>query len=368
MSKQIADMTNTKDQLDQTVTFLGEGTRAAPSTFHRCIMVTDELQKHGINAEVLLTSSNLRFLKHFTVPYAIADWRKIIAGPPAFLIIHRCSSYIDYEMLKKLQRNSACTIIFDYDDALFHARFRSRLLSYARLAQIMTLCDAVTAGSHYLKEYASRFNSNTYLLPTSVDTELFHPKNGGGHNTSQITIGWLGSGDAYQLRYLKILKTPLDVLSRKYDIEFRIVSAFSKAVKREFSHRGYAVDFGFDHWVPIQEAARTINDFDIGVMPLVDSPWERGKCSMKALEYMASGLPVVASPVGENNFVIKHGYNGFLAKNEKEWVDCLERLILDKQLAMKIGVQGRKFVEQSYSLPKIADKLIDIIEEQSTTL
>jgi glycosyltransferase involved in cell wall biosynthesis len=223
-------------------------------------------------------------------------------------------------------------------------------------------CDAVTAGSHYLSEYACRLNSKTYLLPTSVDTELFHPKNKRPYDRGQTTIGWLGSGDNYQLRYLKILSRPLDLISRKYDIELRLISGFSHAVKREFRNQGYKVDFGFDRWVPIQEVAAVVNEFDIGVMPLTDSPWERGKCSMKALEYMACGLPVVASPVGENNFVITNGFNGFLAGSESEWVDHLETLISDKEFMTKMGARGRKFVEETYSLPVITKNLINIIE------
>jgi glycosyltransferase involved in cell wall biosynthesis len=323
-------------------------------------MVASELSKRGINADVLTRGSDLFLLQHFRTWYEFASWKKILAEPPDVLIIHRSSSYTTYEMLKKLRKNSSCTSIFDYDDALFHTRLPGRI-SYTHLSGMMMTCDAVTAGSHYLKEYACRLNSKTHLLPTGVDTELFHPKNK-GRDRHQTTIGWLGSGDSYQLRYLKILKRPLDLISRRYDIKLRIISGFSQAVKSEFRNREYEVDFGFDRWVPIQEAAEATNEFDIGVMPLTDSPWERGKCSMKALEYMACGLPVVASPVGENNFVITNGFNGFLASSESEWVDYLERLISDKELMTKMGASGRKFVEETYSLPVITQNLIDIIK------
>lgn len=321
-------------------------------------MVKKELEKYGYNCKLLTRDSLLYNIPNFF--RQISNWKLILKESPDLIFIQRSSNIIDYEMIKLASKNSK--LIFDYDDALFHVRFLGRIVSYSHLDKILSVSDYVVAGSHYLEEYANRFNKNVHLVPTPVDTEMFHKVKKKSNNNNQIVIGWLGSGTKYQLRYLKLLKEPLKMLGSKYNIKFKIVSALSKEVREEFENQGYEVDYGLDHWVHISETPQLISDFDVGVMPLLEEPFARGKCSMKALEYMSMGIPVVASAVGENIYVIKNGYNGFLASTSDEWIKYLEKLILDDTLRKAIGQNGQKTIEENYSIKVVVDKLLKIMD------
>jgi len=338
------------------ITFISEGNEFNSSTVHRCLMISKEIKKKGYQSNVLYGSSI--FDKIPNLIYNWENWKLINKEKPQVIILHRSSNLIDYHMVKKTTSNSK--VIYDLDDALFHTRFPGKI-NYYYMNKIMRLSNAVGVGSHYLKNYSKKFNKNIFLIPTPVDTNIFTRKK--LRESNIITIGWLGGGTGLQLEYLKIIKKPLNFLSRKYDIKFKMVSALSKSVRDEFSNVNFEVDFGLDHWVPIEKIPELISDFDIGIMPLGNMPFERGKCAMKALEYMAMGIPVVASPVGENNFVIKNEYNGFLASNDSEWTENLEKLILNKTLRKKLGDNAYDFVKENYSLEIVAKKFIEMIED-----
>jgi glycosyltransferase involved in cell wall biosynthesis len=294
----------------------------------------------------------------------IGCWRTIVREHPDFIVLHRNSNFVDFHAIKRIKKSHpGIRIIFDYDDALFHVRLRGRIAAYSHLNQILSISDGVTAGSHYLKEFARKLNNNVTLLPSPVDMELFNPRVRRISNSSTTTIGWLGGGWRGQLPYLRILKDPLNVLAQKHDIKLRIVSAQSKAVIDEFTNQRFDVDFGLDHWAPIEEVPEVISDFDIGVMPLTDDPWSRGKCAMKLLEYMSMKLATVSSPVGENRYVINHGCNGFLASDSGEWTHYLEKLILDRDLREDLGQNGYKSVKERYSLHAVVDTLEQVIKE-----
>lgn len=340
------------------INFISTGTMDTSSIKHRCIMISDELRKRGYETEVFV--SGLFLLNSPNLINSVMNWENINRNKPEVLIVHRTSNLIDYLMVKKLKKRTK--VIYDIDDAIFHTRFPG-ILSFSHINPIIKEADYIFAGSHYLFDYASKINSNVSLVPTAVDTELFSPINTKRYDSNRITIGWMGNGDDYQLRYLNILKEPLRILSKNYDIKFRIVSALSNKVKQAFANEPYDVDFGLDRWVKIESMPEIISDFDIGVMPLTDNIYEKGKCAMKALEYMSLEKPVVASAVGENNYVIKNDYNGFLASDTEDWVKFLEKLILNNKLRRDMGKNGRRFVEENYSLKVITKRISKIIEE-----
>jgi glycosyltransferase involved in cell wall biosynthesis len=240
------------------------------------------------------------------------------------------------------------------------------MLLYSHLNKIMGRSDAVFAGSHYLVSYSQRYNSNVHLVPSAAATEVFRPLHRAPDTDAVITIGWLGGATKQILPSLRLLIDPLNHLNAKYKIRFKMVRALSKAVKAELRQNDFAVSFGLDGMIPVdQKLAQEIADFDIGVMPLVDEPFTRGKCAMKALEYMAMGIPVVASPVGENCYVVKPGINGFLAGTCTEWSNALEMLINDGSLRRAMGNRGREMVEEEYSVEKIVDRMVCAIEQLS---
>ncbi|MBF4475247.1 glycosyltransferase family 4 protein [Methanobacterium formicicum] len=339
----------------KTVFFISDGTELTASVSHRCSMISNNLKKLGHKSEVYTSGTIFRvqnFVNHFNI------YKKIIKEKPDIVVLHKTSNIIDYYMIKKLKKLSI-KVIYDFDDALFHIRLPGRLIAYSHLNQIIKLSDAVTAGSHYLVDYARKFNEKVFLLPTPVDNELFKPTNN-IKEKNVIVIGWLGNGNDFQLRYLKMLKEPLKRIAENHSIKFRIISALSGNVRKEFKNENYEVDFGFDKWVPLNYIPKEISDFDIGVMPLTDDTFAKGKCAMKALEYMAMGIPVVVSSVGENNYVIKNSFNGFLVSDTEEWVKVLEKLIHDTNLRKVIGSNGIETVKEKYSLDVVTLKFLEI--------
>jgi glycosyltransferase involved in cell wall biosynthesis len=365
-----------RNQKKPSVFFLGPGGIAtsklhpggiATSTLHRCLMVSRELETRGYECKCFSVPPHVFSRVPDLLSY-VDCWRTIVREYPNFLVLHRNSNFVDFYAIKRIKKSHpGIRIIFDYDDALFHVPLPGRIAAYSHLNQILSMSDGVTAGSHYLKEFARKLNKNVTLLPSPVDMELFNPSVRRTSNSSTTIIGWLGGGVRGQLPYLKILKDPLNALAQKYDIKLRIVSALSKAVRAEFTNQRFDVDFGLDHWAPIEEIPELISDFDIAVMPLIDDKWSRGKCAMKLLEYMSMKLATVSSAVGENRYAIDHGRNGFLASSPQEWTNHIGRLIVDPDLRKELGENGYQTVKERYSLQAVVDTLEQVIKKTYDT-
>ena len=244
--------------------------------------------------------------------------------------------------------------VFDMDDAL-DLPPASRSLDPAerrryrrRFEETANAFDLVLCGN---TELAGRLPHDRFeLLPTPIDTEIFAPscveRNPG-------VLGWVGHSD--NLGYLESLHEPLLELTRRHPTLRLIVVA-----DRPPSLPG--VDVEFRQW-SLDTELSCFNGMGIGLMPLDDSPWARGKCAFKAIQYMALGLPTVASPVGMNAEVIRHGDSGFLASGEREWVDGLDRLLSNPDLAGRVGAAGRRRVEERYSLTVVSRRLVEILGE-----
>lgn len=252
--------------------------------------------------------------------------------------------------------------IFDFDDPKF--------FEFPVKMKIMTkLADAVVVGSHFLADWAKKYNDHVYIVPTSVPFDVYSSF-GNQHEDSEgeINIGWLGIGP----NHLKNLELILPVFSRllKDGMYFRftlIGSLGDKAVYELFEDLqsdGLQTEFVDNlKWAQAEEVPKNICKFDIGVMPLVDNEWNKGKCSFKAIEYMACGVPTVASDVGENKYLIINGKNGFLVNDTDMWYNALKDLILDANLRKEIGLAGQKVIEQKYSLSVNVKEVISIINK-----
>ncbi len=243
-------------------------------------------------------------------------------------------------------------VIFDLDDAIFYLDFLK-----GRVDKMLKFCDIVVVGSHYLQEYAIKLNKNVYLIPTSLDLAGRYSKQKlfDDFDDKLVKIGWIGS--YYNLKYLNVLVESLNNLAKKYSLEIIIIGPKQKP-KLEFSN---LIKINYIIWNDKTEIDDLLK-IDIGVMPLFDSNVERGKCAFKAIQYMALGIPTVASSVGENNYLIQDGQNGFLASNSKEWEEKIEKLILDANLRNKFSIEAKKRIIDNYSLDKNALKLLEIIE------
>ncbi len=244
-------------------------------------------------------------------------------------------------------------VLFDFDDALF--------LQYPGVFELMAArSSANLAAAHFLLAYAKRFNKNTKLVQTAVDTELWKPSGAGGKDG--VTLGWHGTA-TMQFHHLRQLRPVLRRLASKYDLTFRLLGTLgSRMIQNYFvSVSGLRCEFGPSAWLPYRSIPVLMEGVDIGLCPLVDTRWSRGKCQIKVLEYMAMGIPVVASPVGENRYLVKEGTNGFLAQTEDDWVRVLSNLIEDDKMRIQIGMNCRRIAEEEHSVPITASRVSDAI-------
>jgi len=236
-------------------------------------------------------------------------------------------------------------LVFDFDDAIWLPRVGgSRVLRWLHretaVQDILRRATAVIAGNDFLAEYAARFNRSVTVVPSSISVDTY-PKS----NASDI-IGWIGSRTT--LPYLKPLKPTFDALRTKP----RIIASGDAA------QLGFDVDFR--PW-RLETELQELSHIGIGIAPLPDTPWERGKCGVKILQYMACGIPVVASPVGVNKNIITHGVNGFLATTPDEWTTALRTLIADPQLRQRLGAAGHETVNTRFHVQRAAEAVASVL-------
>lgn len=250
-------------------------------------------------------------------------------------------------------------VVYDYDDAFFHdyedlSNGLARRLLKDKHAVLLARAAACVCGNAYLRDYAARYCSNSGIVPTVVDTSIYRPVQRAGR--SELVIGWIGSPTTWP--NVRPLLPLLEKLCADGNVRMRAVGAGHRAERDRFA--------GLDlvGWSEESEVAE-VQRMDIGIMPLIDAPFERGKSGYKLIQYMACGLPVIASPVGVNSEIVT-GDVGFLASSEAEWEDALTRLIGDPELRARLGGAGRAKVEGHYSLASQAPHLIEILKSAAS--
>jgi glycosyltransferase involved in cell wall biosynthesis len=243
--------------------------------------------------------------------------------------------------------------IYDFDDA-FHIKYRTGPMSSLKyilgdkIDNTISRAAAITAGNEHLAEYARMKNGMTWVLPTVVDTLRYRQRE--RHVGKEYTIGWIGSPSTSV--YLSKLIEPLSSLGKECLIRLVTVGGRPPYIPNVITE---TVDW--DEATEIDQ----IHRFDVGVMPLPDDEWARGKCAFKLIQYMACGIPVVASPVGANVDVVNDGC-GRLAKSSDEWISSLRMLRNEPELRLEMGQAGRKRVEERYSLTRTLPLLTDIVK------
>ena len=248
--------------------------------------------------------------------------------------------------------------VVDYDDAIFHRYDLSnqplvRHLLGRKIDAVMRGASMVFAGNPYLAERAGTAGARRVeLLPTVVDLNRYSRPDrlAVRPEGSNLTIGWIGSPTT--AKYLQGIAGALRDLQKRHNVRVLLIGAGDVALN------GVATEVR--PWSEEREIA-DLHDMDIGVMPLVDTPWERGKCGYKLIQYMACGTPVVASPVGVNIDIVTPGLNGYLAETEADWVETLEALILDGGRRGEMGRAGRQLVEKGYSLQAVVPRLSQLL-------
>jgi glycosyltransferase involved in cell wall biosynthesis len=232
--------------------------------------------------------------------------------------------------------------VFDVDDAVWP--HYSRDFS----AEIVEHCDGVIAGNRFLGEHYEKLGARVWLVPTSIDTNVWQPSN--KETGAKWTIGWMGS--SANLRFLGAIEEPLaDFLAQHRDSRLLVVCDRRPLFKK------LACDFV--QW-SMENEVSLVNSMDVGLMPLEDSDAARGKCGFKLLSYMACGLPVVATPVSVNAEILRRDEVGFAAQTSGQWFDALTTLHNDLGLAARMGQAGRKVVEADYSVATNSRLLADI--------
>ncbi|MEJ2611508.1 MAG: glycosyltransferase family 4 protein [Candidatus Thiodiazotropha sp.] len=245
--------------------------------------------------------------------------------------------------------------IVDYDDAIFHRydHATSTLIRHIlgnKIDKVMRNSALVTAGNSYLADRAKAAGANLVMqLPTVVDTSRYRCKD--TTDDSCFTVGWIGSPTTAP--YLELLRSPLQKLAISFPLRLLTIGGAIDAIP--------GVQMTSLPWSEADETEQ-LQQFDVGVMPLHDDLWERGKCGYKLIQYMACGLPVVASPVGVNTQLVEHGVTGFHANTDEAWIAALTQLSNDLQLRSEMGLKGRIRVENEYSLLAIAPKLANALK------
>jgi glycosyltransferase involved in cell wall biosynthesis len=248
--------------------------------------------------------------------------------------------------------------VVDFDDAWFHRyehhpRWAARVLLGSKIDGVMERASVVVAGNEYLAQRARRAGArHVEVIPSVIDLARYRDVGDvRGHTNGSVVVGWIGT--PLNAHYLNKIEPALRRLARHEKIILHIVGA-----KAPSQLAGLPVKI-FE-WREATEVDR-ICAFDMGIMPLDDSAWERGKCAYKLLQVMAAGTPVIASPVGTNSEVVRHGINGLLADSTEEWVAALGRLAADKDLRSRLGQEARRTIEDNYSLDRLLPRLSSIL-------
>ncbi|HWY40570.1 MAG TPA: sulfotransferase domain-containing protein [Chthoniobacterales bacterium] len=316
----------------------------APSTRLRLRDCLEHYQSLGVDATVLPArrsslAERLRVLKE--------------ASRHDVVVLFKTIGFNELE-LSLLQRANR-RIVFDFDDAvMFREQKHRRPLrakTFKKFLRTVRHCEAVVAGNDFLASFAEACGRRAVILPTSIDLtkyKLKQPNDGLG-----LTIGWLGLSDG--LPYLRHIHPALQQLSARFPgLKLKVIS--DKPLQLD----GVVVQN--EPWRLETEQAN-LASFDIGIMPLWDSVWTRGKCGYKILQYMGVGTAVVASDVGVNSQIITHGENGFLARSIEDWIETLGSLIANAEQRKLFGTRGRELIEQRYSLETFAKGYVKVLRE-----
>jgi glycosyltransferase involved in cell wall biosynthesis len=262
------------------------------------------------------------------------------------VFVQREAVQLGTSWFEALAARSRPRLVFDFDDAIWlqNASEANRKLAWlkrpSKTSKLIEIADMVFAGNAYLADYARRINPRVSVVPTTIDTD-YHVRDTTVTKAPGVCIGWTGS------------PTTIQHFNRTVPVFRRLKARYGEGVRFKLIGDGRyqeeTLGIRGQDWNASTEV-RDLSDLDIGVMPLPDDEWARGKCGLKGLQYMALEIPTVMSPVGVNTEIIDDGVNGFLADDEEEWFDKLCRLIESESLRGELGSKSRQTVESRYSV------------------
>ncbi len=330
------------------------------------------LERHGFEVEVRpFTDEALFALIHEkgkdvekASRLAIAAVRRLRVLAQArradIVVLHREAFPFGPPLLERALARSVRRLVFSFDDALYAPypysgsglrRVQYRLKYRRNLGSVMSRSTAVIAGNETLAAYARQFSQHVQVIPTAVDTDNYPVKT--CESDGAVTIGWLGSPSTSV--YLKGIEPSLKAIEERHGSRVRF---------RFIGDAGLRLDLKNLEVLPWRQGVE-ISDllsFDIGIMPLLDSEWTRGKCAFKAVQYMAVGIPVVASPIGAAVEAVIADETGYLARSGREWFADLNRLVQEPTLRLRLGANGRSHAERRFSTKSTLPMLVDVLE------
>lgn len=256
-------------------------------------------------------------------------------------------------------RKSKAKVVFDFDDSiwLLDTSQANKIWQWMKSAKktslIISLSDMIFAGNNYLADYAKQFNRNVKIIPTTIDTTIYKRKYE-YKSSGKICIGWSGSHTTIK--------------------HFEEAVPFLKKIKQKYGDKVYFKVMGDEFYVDKElnivgipwnsdTEVEIISSFDIGIMPLPDDQWVKGKCGLKGLSYMALEVPTIMSAVGVNTRIINDGINGFVANSNEEWIDKISKLVDSFELRKQLGLAGRKTVEENYSFDSQKNNYLQSFKE-----
>jgi glycosyltransferase involved in cell wall biosynthesis len=252
--------------------------------------------------------------------------------------------FVEQRLLNRTRR-----VVFDFDDAIHLGTRR------AKLTRLLPRVAAVTPGNEFLATFARPLNGKTEIIPTVVDTALYLPAE--SRPEGPLRIGWSGSRSTLK-QCLPILRPVMTELSRRIDCEFLVIADVPP------DEYWAGVRMRFVQWSPSDEVIN-LQQFDIGLMPLRDDDFERGKCGLKAIQYMGVGVPALVSPVGVNREIVMDGETGFHCESHEDWMGQMMTLATDPSLRASIGSAGRTRAVQHYSVNAVLPRLLSVLHDAS---
>jgi len=336
------------------------GKRSDPSGRFRIAAYAGPLKSMGIRLIVRPSKISKyppveKWLRPLWLPAAVAS-----RAPDAFSTWASDVTLLSREMISTLETWEPLTKrprILDIDDAIWlHQRGHS-------VASLARRVESVIAGNDFLADWLSRFNRNVTILPTPVDTSLFRPASSGRaagndpelrREPQPLMIGWQGTSS--NLKYLYMIEGALAAILKKYQgARVRVVCDRPPRFSSLPADR-----IEFIRWSEQNEVI-AMQGTSVGLMPLDDSDWSRGKCGYKMLLYLACGIPAVVSPVGMNAQVLSRTDAAMAAASLADWENCLDHLLASPALRSEMGSRGRRFVEAEFSLTGLAPRMADIL-------
>ncbi len=308
----------------------------------------DEYLEDLYNGKKNMGSVVKSYFKRFLVLFSIGQFDRVVIEKEIFPYLPAFSERILNWMGIKY--------IVDYDDAIFHNYDQSsnpyfKFFLKKKIDKVMRYSDVVVAGNSYLAAHAERAGAKQIdIIPTVIDLNRYPVRE--KNDSPSFILGWIGTKSTFEKHLAPCKDWMIKLLAKNPDMELHIV--------------GIPEDKGWGNqikWIPWKEDTEVleIGKMDVGIMPLQDSLWERGKCAYKLIQYAACGIPGIASDVGMNREVTLPNHTGFLANTTDEWLNLINELKNNPQKKKELGHNARKLVEEKYCLQVTVQKWISLL-------